>query len=86
MIHGVITSVLVALDEVVLFIRGEEGEIDDSHIEVQRAIHPTNYEVRVGDEVWWQGNHIYWNPVGSSRKDIPLPRIRRSYTGEVIHD
>lgn len=57
MLGGLICGIIFGPDAIVLQIKGV-GCFRDKLVEV--PIEPTNYRLRVGDLVWWQGNALRW--------------------------
>ena len=57
MCGGIINGILFSAEAILLNVQGV-GSYRDKVVNV--LIEPTNYQIRVGDLVWWRGTEVHW--------------------------
>lgn len=77
MVGGKVIEVRIVDDKMRIWCAGVRG--DEPH---ELAVYVKPYadcKVQPGDDIWWQGNKVYWTPADRSVIDVPLPKIGYSF-------
>lgn len=77
MVGGKVVEVLFEENRIFLNVQDRTYPKDRCGIYVLRDCHSERIEA--GDQVWWQGNKVFWTPTGDDVVDFVLDRV--SYSG-----